>query len=519
MTADASFPDQVDVFVVGAGPTGLTVANLLAAAGVRTLVVDRNPAPLDLPRAVVVDDEGCRTIAAAGLGRELRAAVRPAEGARYLDETGRIVGEVGPGGREYGWPKRNYVHQPDLEALLRRGLAARPAATLADGVEVEGFEQDANGVDVRVMADGARRVFRAKVMIAADGARSPTRQALGADFPGEAYPQDWIVLDLARDPDDEPVSKFHCDPARPWVSIPTPFGGRRYEFMLLEGEAREEMLRPETLARLLAPIRPLPAADIVRAVVYRFEARVAAEWGRGRVWLAGDAAHLTPPFAGQGMNAGLRDAHNLAWKAALVVGGADPALLRSYEVERRDPARAMVRLAVAMGEVVMPVGQRRSLLRDAMMAGLDRFPEARDYVFGMRFKPPPRYEAGLFVGLDDPAAPPASLVGRMLPNPDVATPNAIRPLDDLLGPGFAIVAQDAVGCAWLAEADLADWPVTVTGVALAPDAGSGDPDRFRPIRAHRDELLLVRPDRYAMGRFGPEDAGAFRSVLARLLMG
>lgn len=517
--ADApSLPEHIDVLVVGAGPTGLTVANLLARSGLRTLIVDRNPAPLDLPRAVVIDDEGCRTIAAAGLGEGLREIIRPAAGARYLDDAGRIVGEVGPGGTEFGWPKRNYFHQPELEALLRRGLATAPAATLVDAAEVAEFRQDSKGVTAKVLADGSARTVRADLMIAADGARSPTRQALGIAFPGEAYPQDWIVLDLARDPDDEPVSKFHCDPARPWVSIPTPFGGRRYEFMLLPGETRDEMLKPETLARLLAPVRPLPPEDVIRAVVYRFEARVAAAWGEGRVWLAGDAAHLTPPFAGQGMNAGLRDAHNIAWKAALVVGGADPALLRHYETERHAPARAMVRLAVAMGEVVMPVGRQKSLLRDALMAGLDRFPEARDYVVGMRFKPPPCYEAGWFLGLEDPAQPPASLIGRMLPNPTVELRQGeARPLDDLLGDGFALIAQNDACGAWLNRADFAAWPFAPMPVSLPAEASAADLERFRPLRAHRDQLLLVRPDRYAMAAFAPAAASEIPAALARCL--
>lgn len=503
----AELPTQTDALVVGAGPVGLLTANLLGQAGVRVLVVDRAPTPLNLPRAISIDDEGCRSVDAAGLGAELRRVLRPGAGSRYVDETGRIVGEVGPGPVEYGWPRRNNFHQPELEALLRSGLDRFPHVALVEGAEMTGFAQSAD----RVVATVEGRAIDAGLMIAADGARSQTRQALGIGFPGEAYDQDWIVLDLHRDDDDEPVSKFFCDPARPWVSIPTTFGGRRYEFMLLAGETAEEMLRHETLQRLLAPIRPLAREDVMRAAVYRFESRVAERWGEGRVWLAGDAAHLTPPFAGQGMNAGLRDAHNLSWKAALVIRGADPALLNSYEVERREPARAMVRLAVAMGEIVMPVGREKALLRDALMFGLQRFPEARDYIIGMRFKPPPRYDAGLFVGLDDPTQPPASLIGRMLPNPTVGG----VPLDDRLGPGFALIAQDDPGRAWLAGADLAGWPVDVRSVALDPAVA--DPAGFRPLRAHRDQILLVRPDRYVMAAFTPEAAPGTAAAVADMV--
>lgn len=503
-------PNDIDVLVVGAGPTGLLAANLLGVYGASVLIVDKAPEPLDLPRAISIDDEGCRSIDAAGLGAELRKILRPGAGSRYVDETGRIVGEVGPGPVEYGWPRRNNFHQPVLEDLLRQGLGRFDHVTFAPGAEATGFAQSPSGVAATI----AGETVNAKVMIAADGARSPTREALGAAFPGEAYAQDWIVLDLHRDDDQEPVSKFFCDPARPWVSIPTTYGGRRYEFMLLDGETGDEMLRHETLEHLLAPIRPLAPEDIMRAAVYRFEARIAERWGEGRVWLAGDAAHLTPPFAGQGMNAGLRDAHNISWKAALVAKGADPSLLQSYEVERKEPARAMVQLAVAMGEVVMPVGREKALMRDALMFGLERFPAARDFILNMRFKPPPRYADGVFLGLDDLAQPPASLIGRMLPNPLVT--EAER-LDARLGPGFALIAQDAPRRRWLEDVDLSTWPVGDARVLLDDDAGPHEPALFQPLRAHRDQILLVRPDRYVMAAFQPEEADALAARIAAML--
>jgi 3-(3-hydroxy-phenyl)propionate hydroxylase len=471
------------------------------------LIVDKNPAPLNLPRAISIDDEGCRTIAACGLAEPLRHILRPGTGSRYVDEAGRIVGEVGPGPVEYGWPRRNNFHQPELERVLRDGLARFDHVVLVDGAEMSGFVQDADGVTAMVSG----KTVRASLMIAAEGARSQTRDALGIQMPGEAYPQDWIVMDLHRDDDQETVSKFFCDPARPWVSIPTTFGGRRYEFMLLPGETAEEMLKFEILQALLAPIRPLAAEDIMRAVVYRFEARIAERWGEGRVWLAGDAAHLTPPFAGQGMNSGIRDAHNLAWKAVLVAEGADPAILESYQAERLAPAKAMVQLAVAMGEVVMPVGQGKALFRDALMLGLERFPETRDFIIGMRFKPKPRYAQGLFFGMGAPDEPPASLIGAMLPNPKLAD----SWLDDQLGPGFALIAQTAECRAWLESADLSEWPVSIQAVFLPDDAWTTDPETYRPLRAHRDALMLVRPDKYVMAAFEPAAVGKVLSEMYR----
>ena len=504
--------NEADILIVGAGPTGLLAANLLGQAGVSVLLIDKSKEPLNLPRAISLDDEGCRSIDMAGLGRSLDNIKRAGEGSRYLDESGQIVGEVGPGPVEYGWPKRNIFHQPQLEALLTAGLDRFKHVRIERGRDLTNFQQNSK----EVIAQISGHEIRTKILIAADGARSKTRDLLGVDFPGEAYPQDWIVLDLHQDRDQEPISKFFCDPKRPWVSIPTTYGGRRYEFMLLPGETGQEMLQHHRLEGLLGDIRPLAPEDIMCAAVYTFEARVASNWGKGRVWLAGDAAHLTPPFAGQGMNAGLRDATNLAWKAALVVKSAGPALLQTYETERKEPARDMVQLAVAMGEVVMPVG-KSSIYRDALMAGLKRFPGARDFVLGMKFKPAPQYKAGIFIGLDDATQPPASLIGRMLPNPKIDNKGKTVFLDTLLGNGFALIAQSATGRDWLRKLDEETWPIELQKVYLSDDAGLPDMSGYRPIRAHRDQIILLRPDRYVLGAFEPKEANNFLLHLKNLL--
>ena len=504
--------NHIDIIIVGAGPTGLLAANLLGQAGLSVLLIDKSKEPLNLPRAISIDDEGCRSIDMAGLGAELKSILKTSEGSRYLNEDGQIVGEVGPGPVEFGWPKRNIFHQPQLEALLTNGLKRFPKVHFERATELTNFHQNSEEVIAKISG----YEVHCQILIAADGARSQTRELLGVKFPGEAYPQDWVVLDLHEDRDQEPVSKFFCDPKRPWVSIPTTYGGRRYEFMLLPGEDRQEILQHGRLKSLLRATRKLAPQDIMRAAVYTFEARVATTWGQGRVWLAGDAAHLTPPFAGQGMNAGLRDATNLAWKAALVVKGADPSLLKTYEAERKKPARDMVQLAVAMGEVVMPVG-KSSIYRDALMAGLKRFPGARDFVLGMKFKPPPTYQTGVFIGLDDATQPPASLIGRMLPNPNIKDNGRIVFLDTLLGTNFTLIAQSEPGRSWLRELDENTWPIELEKVYLSDDTGAPDMKGYRPIRAHRDQVILLRPDRYVLGAFKPDEADKFLLNLRTLL--
>ena len=281
---------------------------------------------------------------------------------------------------------------------------------------------------------------------------------------------------------------------------------------------------------LLAPMRPIADADILRAVVYTFEARIAERWRQGRVFLLGDAAHLTPPFAGQGMNAGLRDAHNLSWKLwAVTAGKASPDLLRTYEAERREPAWAMVQLAVAMGDIVMPQGAADIAFRTSLLAWMDRFPAARDFIVAMKFKPPPRYAAGAFVDLDtQPFA--GSLVGQMMPQPPVRQADGgDTRLDDAIGPGFALIAQQDGTARAMAALRHSLWPELTPALVAVSGAPPIDLPDVTPLvaepgpalaalRAHRDQIILVRPDRYVAAGFWPDDAAAavrgFRAKMA-----
>lgn len=529
----SKLPDRTQIIVVGAGPTGLTVANLLAQDGIDVLVVERNPATSDLPRAVVLDDEGSRTMDAIGLIDAFNDISFRAEGSRYYLEDGSCFATVGAGPEDYGFPKRSYFHQPELEEILSRGTERFENLHLHFSTTLLSFSETEDGVDCALqLASGELVQVTCDYLLACDGGRSPVRTTLGIGMQGETYRQDWIVLDLNYDEDQDPFSKFYCDPARPWVSIPAPHGGRRYEFMLLDGETADEMLTHETLQHLLAPVRTLASDEIVRKTIYTFHARIADRLCAGRVLLLGDAAHMTPPFAGQGMNAGIRDTHNVAWKIAAVLNGlADPAILSSYEDERRDPIWAMIQLAVAMGEVIMPVGPAQVTLRDALVQGLTKFPEARSYFLEMKFKPKPRYEQGLFVGLDDPDRLDASLVGQMIPQPRVETSDGtVCRLDKILGNGFALVAQDEAGERALLSARHPLWhSLSPTKVSLRDTAGldngdvrkckSVEPDYGRPIRTHRDQIMLIRPDRYVAGVCAPDKLDELTESFNKLLRG
>lgn len=521
---------HVPVVVVGAGPVGLAVANLLGQDGVDVLVMERNSATVDHPRAIVLDDEGARTLQAFGAVDAFLRHTIEGDGARYFDDDGHCFGVVGAGPRSYGFAKRHFMYQPELEIALVENMKRFPSATLRFGWNVTGIDQDKSGVTLACDTPDGPRTVRCDWLLACDGGRSSIRQWLGIDFVGSTYEQDWIVLDLKTDPDHANHSRFFCSTARPAVSVPAPRGGRRYEFMLLDGETGAEMLTDESIARLLSPYREFHKEDVIRRAIYTFHARIASRMRQGRVLLLGDAAHLTPPFAGQGMNAGLRDAHNVAWKLGMLLKGhADASVLDSYDEERRKPAWSMIQLAVAMGQVVMPKGADQIALRGMLLKMLEAFPGAQDYFLQMRFKPAPRYDSGLFVDIDRQPYE-ASLVGQMIPQPlvKISSGRTVR-IDDVLGPGFALIAQNESDAAVLAALSHPLWrqlkPALVhlgSGDVSVPGAGSvlgvTAADGFvRPLRTHRDQIILVRPDRYVAGAFFAADEYAFAERFQEIL--
>ena len=533
--------NQVDIAIVGAGPVGLTLANLLGEYGVRCALIEQNPGTSAHPRAQTIDDESMRTLQSFGCAATFAEKTRPAAGSNYYDENGERFGHVGAGPSNYGFFKRNYMLQQELDALLFDHLSQYPEIEQRFSTRLESFVDTKKRVEL-TLANG--ETLTCRFLIACDGGQSPIRRALGVQMQGWTYEQDWIVLDMLDDPDTDPVSRFICDPARPAVSIASPGNGRRYEFMLSPGEIRDEVLTDENLTKLLKPFRPFDPAKATRRAVYTFHARIADQLRVENTLLLGDAAHLTPPFAGQGMNAGIRDAQNLAWKLALVcMHGADPALLDTYEKERRDPIWAMIQIAVAMGEFVMPVGQEQVALKNSVLKALERFPQARDWLFQMRFKPKPRYTDGAFVELDDQALE-ASLVGEMLPQPAVLDETQqVQLLDSHLGSGFCLLGpidaltqiQPKLATGIWKKLDLSlvalNWPSqqampddSVDGITRIEVADGSEPGvdaqnltYARPIRTHRDQVILIRPDRYVAGAFFVANFDAFTTKLASAL--
>lgn len=519
MTLHSSTSDakgNTEVLIVGAGPTGLLLANLLGGMGVQVLLVERNEGTVDEPRAVSIDDESMRALQAAGLASKVEAITARGYGSIYRGPDGRPFAQVMPIAREFGFHKRNAFQQPELESILRDGLARFANVEARFGCELQRFEQDATGVRATLCQDGSQVGLRARFLVACDGGRSSARKALEIRMEGSTFEQPWLIVDLARSENRNRHTEVLCDPVRPCISLPGPGGIRRYEFMLRRDEHPEAMASESVVRDLLASVGPDRDAEIRRRQVYTFHARIAERWRSGHVLLAGDAAHLTPPFAGQGMNSGLRDAHNLAWKLheALTAdiendGVAVERLLESYGVERKPHAWAMIELALRMGQIMMPASRVRGAVVRAGFRALGIWPPARDYVAQMRYKPKPRFKAGLI--WPDGRAVGRTAIGRMLPQPEVENAARIRMLLDEALPDAPVILifdeSPEAALPQMARAALQAAGVDVVGIvpewrnpaADAPFPILRDAGRLlseEPFRSYLGQALLLRRDRY-----------------------
>ncbi|KAA0570223.1 bifunctional 3-(3-hydroxy-phenyl)propionate/3-hydroxycinnamic acid hydroxylase [Azospirillum sp. Sh1] len=441
MTDTPSANIAVPVLIVGAGPVGVTVANLLGTYGVETLLIDRSPEILNYPRAVGLDDEALRTFQSCGLAELMLRDMIQNVPMRLYTADRQCCAEILPRTREYGWFRRNLFSQPLGETTLRNGLKRFPHVTLQPGVELETLAQTDAGVTATLRdADGGRRTIRADYLVASDGARSTVRELLKVPYLGQTHPHKWAVIECDADPLDAPYTALHCEPRRPYVCLRLPYGLRRWEFMMFPGEDDAQILAPDKVRELLrGHVADPDRLNIVRARVYTHNSRVAESFVVGRVCLAGDTAHITPPWIGQGLNAGLRDAYNLAWKLAWILQGRlKPELLQSYHDERHAHAKAMIDLADQFGAVLSMRNPALAWLRDRFLMAIRRLPPVRDYVLQMRFKPMPRFAKGVVVNSGDPARD--ALVGRMFIQPNVETADGgVRKLDDLVGSRFALI--------------------------------------------------------------------------------
>ncbi|GAA4256232.1 bifunctional 3-(3-hydroxy-phenyl)propionate/3-hydroxycinnamic acid hydroxylase MhpA [Dactylosporangium darangshiense] len=357
----------VPVVIVGAGPTGLTAATLLGQYGVECLLLERWASVYPQPRAVALDDEVHRILARLGLRDAFAAISRPHRGLRLVDRSMRVLAEFrrdGEHGR-HGYPEGSMFDQPELEAILRGNLQRYGSVTVRGGTEVTTLTQEAGSVrvDVTDRTTGRRYHVLAEYVLGCDGANSLIRAAIGATMQDLQFTQRWLVVDVATDADLGHWEGVHqvCDSVRAATYMRVGQTRYRWEFRMTPDETAEHYRDITHLHPLIMPWTkavPAEALHIVRVAEYTFRGQVADRWRDRRVFLLGDAAHLTPPFIGQGMSAGLRDAMNLAWKLAGVLGATLPGtVLDTYEIERKAHARSMIRLAILLGTAMTGGGR------------------------------------------------------------------------------------------------------------------------------------------------------------------
>jgi len=506
-----------DVLVVGAGPVGLTTAIQLGARGWRVGLVERWPRPYPLPRAVVFDHEVARILAALGLADELPAFSEPAADYEWRNADGETLLRLAfEDTGASGWPAMNLFTQPQLEGALEAQAHRTAGVDVLRGWEAADLAEDAAGVSLTVAESAGdepvlrggvrrRRTLRAQYVVGCDGANSFVRSRMTTTLTDRGFQHDWLVLDVLPHEADRvfaPRNLQLCDPRRPTTAVSGGPGRRRWEFMLLPGESAAEFGSAENAWRLLAGWDLHPGnATLERHTVYTFRARWAESWREGRLLLAGDAAHQMPPFAGQGMCSGIRDAANLTWKLDLVLRGeAGATLLDSYTTERSQHLRHAIELSVFLGGIICEPDPAAATLRDARMRADLR--AGRDPLADM---PPQSLTGGLLRQAADgtPRAP----AGQLGCQGQVRFRGRTGLFDQTVGTGFALLATEDPRA--VLDDDTLGWCERL-GIRLL--RVTGDPTANGPAdvvdldgtyRSHLErcgqKALLLRPDHYVFG--------------------
>jgi 3-(3-hydroxy-phenyl)propionate hydroxylase len=486
-----SSTDPFPVVIVGAGPVGVTAATLLAQYGVECLVLDRWDGVYPQPRAVHLDDEIYRILVRLGIGEQFGAVSRPTRGLQLIDRNHRVfavLDRAGAHGR-HGHPRANMFDQPELEHLLRTNLKDQTSVTLRGNVEVTDVAQDGQGrvrVDFTDRLTGQDESVLATYVLGCDGANSVVRTAIGSTMEDLKFEQRWLVIDVASAVELDQWEGVHqvCDPDRAGTYMRIGPDRYRWEFQLLTGETAADFQSVEALRPLVGPwVEGIPndELELVRVAEYTFRAQIADRWRDRNVVLLGDAAHLTPPFIGQGLCAGVRDAMNLSWKIAAVLSGDLPqSVLDTYEVERKPHARALIQLAKLIGVAMTQGGRAGDLLRRLIAPRLHWVPGLRARLLDSE-TPPLRQSA-----LVHRRGFRRSLAGRLCPN---AVLHDGTRLDDAAHGGFVLVTTATLSDR---QQDL----LSDRGVRVVVTRPGSELHRW--LSSGRAAAALVRPDHTVM---------------------
>ena len=501
---------DVDVAIVGYGPVGQTLAALLGRRGHRVAAFERYGEIYRLPRAVHLDHEIMRLLQALGVAEELAAEMLPVREYEWFGADRKpILTLRSPTPASSGWEPDYMFFQPVLEQALDRLARSEKGVTVERGWVAEGLVDLDQGTELtirRVQEDERGRLsqteevrtVRARWLVGADGANSFVREASAISRRDLGFQEQWLVVDA--EPHDMgalarlPIACQWCDPQRPSTHIQSGPRHRRWEFMLLPGETAEDFEDPARVWGLLEPWYRPADGPLTRSAVYEFRSMLADRMRKGHVLLVGDAAHLTPPFLGQGLCSGLRDAANVAWKLDLVLRGlALEDLLDTIDLERQPQNEWVINFAVALGKVLCQLDPQAAAERDASLRQADRPP-------ALELAP---YSAGVLHRRAGDALDP--LAGKLAVQGLVALAGREGRFDDVVGRGFTLLVAagadpreqlDTETCAVLAR-------LGVRVASLDADAPGGICDLDGRLTAwlaeHGTHAVIVRPDFYAFG--------------------
>ncbi len=509
-----------DIAIIGCGPVGALAANLLGKHGLNVVVLEKEANPYPLPRAVHLDHEMVRLFQSIGLHDTILKDMRDTDGHLHIGADHGVIRYMGTVGkpRPYGWSNDYFFYQPELEEHLREALMRYDNVSVRLGTQCTALTQHDNGVDISTLSNGKTDTVRARWVIACDGARSVIRKSLGVKLDDLQFEEPWLVVDaevdgeirfpaltgLPTDADIQQLSVMMCDPKRPATVVPGRGNHRRWELMLLPGEDDQEMMKPENVAALLAPYLDGVPHNIVRAATYRFHGLVAEQWKVGNVFLAGDAAHQTPPFFGQGMCHGFRDVANLAWKLALVVAGkSHTSLLETYQPERDPHVRAVISAAVGAGRYICMLDEEKAAERDSEIREKVRrgeLPATAAHLI-------PPLEAGI-VAKDTAEA------GRRFIQPRIAVNGKEQLLDELATGDWRLLVNSSAMTAQARQdaADILPW----LNIEITDISEWQDPQLEGWMNDAGVDAVLLRPDFYVYGTANETVAELLRQLGAQL---
>jgi len=515
-------PSQCAVIIAGLGPTGAVLANLLGQLGVSVVAFDRDEDIYYAPKAVHFDDEIMRVFQQAGLADTIAASAESftTMGLRLKPAGPDVLRmPVGHQDARYGHAGAWWFHQPTLERQLHDGLARFAHVHCRRGMEIVELKHDAEGVTVTARSRAGDVVtVRGAWLVGCDGGRSFVRRAAGIALDSAEFDQPWVVVDTkARCGTKDPhLPDYHfqvCDPAQPVTFVPMAGPYYEWQFMVMDGKSEREATDPALVRRQLQKFVDLDRIEITRIAHYTFHALWAHEWRKGRVILAGDAAHQMPPFLGQGMCSGVRDAQALAWRLAMVLQGtAREQILDDYAVERGGHVAHIIEGAMFLGNLIQTRSRVKAMLRNWLLFRLPRaVPPLRKVLMAQSNRKRPLRGGGFGTRC-------AALSGQLLIQPCVRRDDGAEVLlDDLLGDGFAVLARAGTLPGALAVPGLALRPVEFGAVAVPGGVVDSDRALDRLLRAHAVDFVVVRPDRYVFDAGRMADLPAVLADLAARL--